>query len=380
MPASGKKILFLQFQPVAGYPPLMNLMRKCSQRAETRLLYLKIVEHALPLPTDLAPLVLATCAGGAGRLGRMFARCFYALTALKAVWTGSYDVVVVTDANAAWLGCLIRPVLRGKLVYVEYDTPTAVGWRAMIQWAGRNRLARIADMVLVPNSMRLYAVLSESGRTAPAARLANFPPPEEIVRDPLSEISGEDPQLRLYYQGTLVPERLPEALFAAVAARKTISLTIRGLRTIPDNGYFDQLTALIRSYKIEHQVHLLPPLPARELRAEAARHHVGIAFFNTQVSDVNLRSMWGASNKIYQYMAYGLLVLYSSGEEELVNKMQGFGLRCDATDPESIVAAIDYICRHPTEVQTMREHARRKIADEWNFETEFQAAFEPLLR
>jgi glycosyltransferase involved in cell wall biosynthesis len=377
--APGKKILFLQFQPVAGYPPLMNLMRCCSARAETHVINLHVSQHALLLPPDLQRLVLKSRPGGSGRLSRFLARIVYAATALSTVCTGSYHVIVVTDANAAWLGWLVRSVFSGNLVYIEYDTTAAGSWRRALMQAARNRLARVADMVLVPNRTRLKALVQESGRTGPTARLANYPTLLEVVTGALPELSGDGKDLRLYYHGTLVSERLPEALFAAIAARKNVSLTIRGLRTIPENGYFDKLTALIRSYQIESQVRLLAPLPADELRDEAASHHAGIAFFSSSSPDVNLRTMWGASNKVYQYMAYGLLVLFSSAEEEMVSNMEGLGLRCDMADPDSITAAFDYICRHPDDIRTMRERSRRMIADEWNFEAEFRTAFAPLL-
>jgi hypothetical protein len=54
--------------------------------------------------------------------------------------------------------------------------------------------------------------------------------------------------------------------------------------------------------------------------------------FSSFNGDRNLQTMWGASNKISQYMSYGLLVHYSSGGSEILDQVNEFGLRfryCD---------------------------------------------------
>ena len=56
----------------------------------------------------------------------------------------------------------------------------------------------------------------------------------------------------------------------------------------------------------------------------------------------------------------------------------GYGLACDAEDPPSVAAALRWLLDHPREMRTMGERGRRRIAADWNYETQFASVLERL--
>jgi glycosyltransferase involved in cell wall biosynthesis len=87
--------------------------------------------------------------------------------------------------------------------------------------------------------------------------------------------------------------------------------------------------------------------------------------------------MTGASNKVFDYLACGLALLVSDlpdWNELFVTR--GFAHSCDPQDPESIAAALRWFVQNPIQTAGMADRGQKRIASEWNYETQFQ----PLLR
>jgi glycosyltransferase involved in cell wall biosynthesis len=84
--------------------------------------------------------------------------------------------------------------------------------------------------------------------------------------------------------------------------------------------------------------------------------------------------MFGASNKVFDYLACGLALLVheAPGWQESLS----FGLACDPADADSIARALRYFCEHPAEMRAMGERGRQRILEQWNYETHFSPVLE----
>jgi glycosyltransferase involved in cell wall biosynthesis len=95
--------------------------------------------------------------------------------------------------------------------------------------------------------------------------------------------------------------------------------------------------------------------------------------------DINMNAMAGASNKAFDYLASGLaLVVSDLPAWRTLYVEPGYGIACDPDDPTSIARALWSLVDDPTEVRAMGERGRRRIDEEWNYETEFAKVFECL--
>lgn len=315
-----------------------------------------------------------------GKLKRLRQKFSYAGLALLAVLRIEPDVIFIADPVTAWLGCLIKLFYRKKLIYIEYDAPAVGGWRQSKLMIPRNLLGRLASDVFVPNHARKAEFITATHRRNSVGVLMNFPTRSEICStDDMALSEDTVGNLALYYQGSLVPERIPEELIHAVSQLKMVTLTIRGVPPYPDNGYHNRLTRLIFQLNCADRIFLKDALEVSQIKKEAALHDIGIAFFSANSQDSNLQKMWGASNKIYQYMAYGLLVLFSSEEPELISQMTGLGIRCDMGNVGDIVKQLSYLKTHRSDLAAIRRRCLKKVTTDWNFETQYIAVLAPLL-
>jgi glycosyltransferase involved in cell wall biosynthesis len=104
---------------------------------------------------------------------------------------------------------------------------------------------------------------------------------------------------------------------------------------------------------------------------------VGIACMPIETTDPNFKSMAGASNKVFDYMACGLALLVSDIPEWHEMYVEpGYGRSCDPLDTESIAAALRWFYENRERTCEMGELARQRIFSEWNYENQFA----PVLR
>jgi glycosyltransferase involved in cell wall biosynthesis len=198
----------------------------------------------------------------------------------------------------------------------------------------------------------------------------NCPRTSEISPPRAAVASG---QLRVLYQGSIVPERLPLTLLEAVAhLPDAVRLCVIGYETRGHLGYGSQLLETARRLGIEHRVQLRAEIPHYQVLWESRQCDVGLALMPAISDDVNLRWMTGASNKPFEYLANGLAILVSDlADWRNMFVEPGYGLPCVAEDPASIAAALRWLLEHPAERRAMGERGRRRIATDWNYETEF---------
>jgi glycosyltransferase involved in cell wall biosynthesis len=119
-------------------------------------------------------------------------------------------------------------------------------------------------------------------------------------------------------------------------------------------------------------------LPGRkELLAWCRKCDVGLAFMPKMSDDINMQAMVGASNKPFDYLSCGLALLVSDLPDWRATYVEnGYGLACDPSDPESIAGALHWFLNYPAEMRAMGERGRRRIEEEWNYDSQFSMVLE----
>jgi spore maturation protein CgeB len=95
--------------------------------------------------------------------------------------------------------------------------------------------------------------------------------------------------------------------------------------------------------------------------------------------DINMRAMTGASNKAFDYLACGLALLVSDlADWRSFFVDPGYALACNPNNATSIVEALGKYVSDPHSLRAMGERGRRRIAAEWNYETQFGPVYEAM--
>jgi glycosyltransferase involved in cell wall biosynthesis len=365
-----RRILFVQATEPAGYPPLIHASILFAEAGwEVAFLSAPIAGNRLELPPHPRVNVHTIRT----RPSHVMSRLAYArYMAATARYARSFrpNVVYASDPLGTAPGVLAARFADAQLVYHEHDTPAPGTLR---RWLARVRAAaaRRAKIIIFPNEARSRIVQAELGVPAHRLRIVwNLPQRAELPR---LESLPESP-LILHYHGGIGPDRLPETVIKGVRKLEgRVRLRIFGSETPGARGYLARLLECVTGRHGEALVEYGGQVPLRtDLLAAAARSHVGLALVPASSDDVNMRHMAGASNKPFDCMAAGLALLVSDSREwrEMFVDL-GFARACDPEDPDAITAALRWFLDHPAERRGMAAAGRAKIANDWNYETEF---------
>src|SRR6185437_9017417 len=107
--------------------------------------------------------------------------------------------------------------------------------------------------------------------------------------------------------GSIVPERLPLTVIDAISvARGPVLLTVVGYETNGSKGYLNRLRARAAELGIPERLNIIGTLSTREQLMNVCRKQdAGLALMPMHARDLNLRTMEGASNKPFDYLACG---------------------------------------------------------------------------
>lgn len=277
------------------------------------------------------------------------------------------DWIYASDALSAPAAMLVRQLTGARIVYHEHDVPARAN-RTTQAWVmrARARLIAGADMLVVPSEGR-RASLGSAGQRARV--VWNCPMTNEVAR--AAPAARED--ITLIYAGSISPDRLPASFVRALGLLpRNVRLRVVGYQTVGAPRYIDELIAVAREAGVAQRVEFRAPVDRRVLMEnELGSCDIGIATINTVTGDESLRTMAGASNKAFDYMARGLPFLVNteaSWRDMFVSP--GYAAACDPADPASIAAAVTPLLEHARRSE-MGERARRKILSDWNYEKQF---------
>jgi glycosyltransferase involved in cell wall biosynthesis len=147
-----------------------------------------------------------------------------------------------------------------------------------------------------------------------------------------------------------------------------VTLRFAGYETIGHSGYVSELLRLAQHLEVAARVRYLGTLSRRELYISARQADVGLALIARQFPE----PLVGASNKPFDYLACGLALLVTdTAEWESLYVGGGYARSCNPESPDQIATALRWFLENPVRTRAMGEAGRKRIAAEWNYETQF---------
>jgi glycosyltransferase involved in cell wall biosynthesis len=369
-----KRVLYVQYTDPAFYPPLLHSARiLADQDWKVRFLATGAYGAAdlqVPPHKNIAVSRIGFMpAGLPQKLHFVFFHLWVVLVALfwRPNWIYASDLL--SSPSALWL-----KLLGFHVVYHEHDSQSFSPGSGPLRVlrAARRRLTQIVDFCVVPNRERARLLKEATATNGPIFCVWNCPMRDEI-QEP-EQRARQDQKLILFYHGSIVPSRLPLAVVRAMGdLRENIVLRIAGYETVDHRGYLGTLRRAAAEHGLEKRLEFLGAIAHRaELLARCVEANVGLAFMPLRSEDSNEKTMLGASNKPFDYMACGLALLVSDVPDWAETFVQAqYGLACDPGDPTSIAKALRWFLDHPKERQRMGAEGRKRILADWNYETQF---------
>jgi glycosyltransferase involved in cell wall biosynthesis len=370
-----RRILYVQYTNPAAYPPLEHGSQILAKQG-WQVLFLgtfTLESNTLTFPShpNIIERHIPFCAPGWRQKLHYLKFCFWIL-----VWTLRWrpQWIYASDLWACPIANLLLFLPNIKVIYHEHDSPThqTQSPSLFLQFCLRSRswLARNAELCILPNQQRIEHWNKVVHIQHPFC-VWNCPSKEEVVPS-RSPWNGED--LWILYHGSIVPDRLPISVLHALSMLpKKVKLRIIGYETIGHQSYIQQLQDNAVELGIHERVQILNALPRQELLMWCQQSDIGLAFMPMSSEDLNLKTMTGASNKPFDYLACGLPLVVSNLEDwqEMYVK-PGYGLACYPNDPESIAAILRWYLEHPIKMRKMGDLGRQRILQEWNYEMQFE--------
>jgi glycosyltransferase involved in cell wall biosynthesis len=380
---ASRKILFVQYTNPAAYPPLEHSSRILANSG-WKVLFLgtgSLGADSLCFPPHehIEVRQLPFCqAGWRQKLHyiRFMLWVFLWTLRWRPDWVYASDLL---SCPAAWLLNLLPSV---RVIYHEHDSPSASYDRFFQRLClkARQRLAKGAEMCILPNQPRVESFIANVGKTSsdgsrPVNVVWNCPSIEEISSPRPACDEGD---LWVLYHGSIVPSRLPLSVLKALSLLpENVKLRVIGYETVGHRGYLQELQETSKRLGIIHRIELIGTVAERKTLLEWCRKcDIGLSFMPKQSNDINLNAMVGASNKPFDYLSCGLALLVSDLPDwRQMYVDSGYGLACDPDDPESLAAALRWFLDHLNMMREMGERGRQKILAEWNYETQFDVVY-----
>jgi len=262
----------------------------------------------------------------------------------------------------------------------------------------RARLAKEVELCVLPNEERVDIFKRQTGTNRPVECVWNVPGLKEI--GPRKPKPDRQTPLKLFYGGSLAPERLsPLVLQAIIKMAGRIELEIVGYATYDAQAYIESFVRL-NDKTGDKSITYHGALAQRgDLLAVADRCEAALCLMPMSSQDLNMRTMAGASNKPFDAMARGLAVVVSDlpawtsmylekpkdqagagGDPEfrIPNPGKGYGIAIHPESKDSIQAGLEWMLNNREKVWEMGERGRQKIREEWNYERLFQPVLDRL--
>lgn len=378
MISSDNRILYIQYTNPEGYPPLEHSSRILGD-AGWRVLFLGTGAFGVDSVTfakhgRIQVRKMPLCPRGWRQKLHYMRFSLWALAwALwwRPRWIYASDLLA---CPAAWLLSFL-PYTR--VIYHEHDSPatTAPSLFQNLSLMARRKLAPRARMCVLPNEKRAELFSRQVNGFNKEGHKSTFVvwncPTLEEVSPPRAPHDGGE--IRVLYQGTIVPSRLPGAVIDAMSLLpENVKLRVIGYETAGHKGYVSMLQERARRLGVDRRVEFFGAMPRKALLEECRKCDIGLAFMPGGSDDINMQAMVGASNKAFDYLSCGLALLVSDLPDWRTAFVEtGYGLSCDSGVTASVTTALRWFVEHPAEMRAMGESGRQKIIAEWNYDKEF---------
>ena len=375
------RALFVQYANPAAYPPVV---------------------HATHILADHGWEVVCLGTGGAGaddalrmphhprinvaripyrspgiRQKAQYASFTLAAIAIAAYWTP--DWMYASDPLACIPALLASVSIGARVVYHEHDSPDPDVQGAFMRlalWA-RSRLACRSEICVLPNPERAKIFRAVVPRQRPIVCVPNYPRLAEI---PNVVRKRSEEGLRVYYHGTLVPQRVPLTLVAALSLLpEVVRVRLVGYESIGHPNFSREIMQEATRLRVESRIEIMPARSRHDLLRFGIDHDIGVALMPYDSDDINMRHMVGASNKATDYLATGLALLVTDLPDWRATYVDpGYGLSCDPRSASSIAQALEWFMTHADETTQMGERGRQRLRSEWNYDRVFEPVLEAM--
>lgn len=377
-----KTILYLQFANPAAYPPIEYSARILADRGwKIRLLGVQSDgPHALEFLThpqircDVMPYIPPGWRQKLAYLRFLF-------HAFKIVRYWKPDWLYVSDFMAAPVGMVLRRTLGCKMIYHEHDSPApnARSWFIRLVLGARKSIACTAEFNILPQAERIALFTKETGTKRPVHCVWNCPPRAD-TQEVATRLRKPDEPLSIYFHGSINMDRVPLALIEG-AKRCGVPIRIRivGYETIGSKGAVDQLRAAAQKGGPNVVLEFPGPVSRQYLRQLMKGMHVGWINFINRSDDRNLLHLVGASNKAFDYLAFGLpLIVPDVPDWQALFVDRGYARACNAADPDAIASTLSWFYENSAAAAEMGNKGRARCEAEWNYENQFRKVLKVL--
>ncbi len=263
---------------------------------------------------------------------------------------------------------------------------------------------------MFPNQKRLDGFLSDTGRTGPTELVWNVPAAEEV--GPTKPRPNPELPLKLFYGGSLSPERLPWLVLEEIWRLKgRVNLDIIGYPNYENRRFPAEIKSKDGNCGIVRYQGAVPR--RQDLFRVMDVCEAALCLMPSKSLYSGMEQMAGASNKPFDAMARGLAVVVSDlphwtelyleehtkeavgGRREAGRKLgtclskevfrvpgpgKGYGIAINPESRESIRAGLEWMLANRGKLWEMGEHGRQRIQKQWNYERLYEPILETLLK
>lgn len=377
----GARVLYVQFGDPNLYPPIENSAHLLAARGWDilKLGTREVLDREPPLPTCSRIQIKQMRRAREGWWLKVQYLMFL-LWALYWAWWWKPRWLYASDPLSCPVAWIIEKLTKVRVLYHEHDLPgppQALTWFMKQILVYRQRLAKSADICVLPQQARLQRFLEGTQRRGQSFCVWNCPRLTEIPEC----VTCSDPELVLYFHGSISSDLLPIPLILAAGRfNGAIRLRVVGYEVPGSIGYMRHLANLAAENGVPGLIEPLGFVARRDLLQIAARKgHVGIALMPKASNNINHRHMVGASNKAFDYMASGLPLLVTDLPDWIMTFVElGFGQACDPEDADLIEGALRWYLDHSQERREMGRKGKTKIREAWNYEMMFAGVLEEM--
>jgi glycosyltransferase involved in cell wall biosynthesis len=253
----------------------------------------------------------------------------------------------------------------------EYpEVPGNEGRKVDLQHRVARRLARDADLTVMPDSFRAQALAAEDRWQRMPAIVRNCPRKvTQLPTDRLSRVlAGRQRRFTVLFQGAVSVNYYADAIVKSMDWwPQDAVMVFLG----PVKGAFEErLRELARQVGVLDRVFLLPQVPYSDLFGYTVGADLGLTLIKPHT--FNFAHMAGASNKRYEFMACGIPQIsnHGPGMSDLIEG-NGVGICVDPESTEEIGRQVSYLLGNEPLRRDMGARGRRRHLEEHNYEIQF---------
>ncbi len=318
------KISILHFQPLEGYPPILNLLSFLASKPELKVICLSTQGNFGYDYANEAIVIKRLCKVGQGlhSIHRAMTYALFNLSSLFWLITNKPNTILYFETISGWPGSLykkyLNPRVRLLIHYHEYTTPKEYSdGMAVVRYI--HQLERTvychAEWISHTIHYRLEKFRSDEKLESLPDRLfremPNYPPRSWKGID-----RHETPNeiIRFVYVGYSLS-------FDTMYTKEILDWIKACSDKIEFDIYLHKIPVAVRKYIAEHQINnvsLLPSVKYDALPNLLSKYDVGLILYNGAIENF----VYNAPNKLFEYLACGL----------------------DVWVPSVMTGALDYVC------------------------------------